>query len=136
MTAQDQLGIRVAAYRHLFEHNASAIQDRTAYHFIGEGNRDAPPETLRAFAGHTPSVVPQCLGVRPPRTSGDGVRHLRDGRPGLIITVDAVRQLTDDAVEVEGTYYEAPMSAAGSRLLVERRGDGWVVARAKLTWIS
>jgi hypothetical protein len=130
LTPDDQ--IREVVFRHDLARWASAGA-KLEYVFldVGKGRADPSAELLARFDGHVPPVEPvsSC-------SSGDGVRHKRDGGRGIILEVRSIRHLDEDTAEVEGGYYENGLSAEGSTYQLKRRDGKWVVTGRKLNWVS
>ena len=130
--------VRLAVFRHLLDHNASAAQRNIAFVCLsvhdGEQRRDPSPFIMTAMSSGTPRAVPGSACENTP----NGV-FLKDdhaqGR-GLSFRVEAV-EIDGDKATVTGGYYEAGLSAAGTVYTVERQPDGqWRVTGAEMQWLS
>ena len=119
--AEQELDICEAVFRHQFENNASAAQQRAAAYFLSVRGKDPTPEFLARFAGD-----------QPPVKAGSG---FATGK-GLSFRVETIEWLSDGKVKVTGGYHEASLSASGNDYVVERKGDAWVVTDDTMTWIS
>lgn len=116
--------IREAVFRHLFGHNASALQgDAQVYCLQLQGDADPGEALLRRFTAHRPPVVKvSACRMDPAR----GVTERATGRRGLIFRIDSIRRSGDEAI-VEGGYSEAGLSASGNRYVVRRIAGRWQV---------
>lgn len=137
LSVDDQ--VREALFRYLFEHNESGSKDSAKVYFLaivdeGGKQRDPSREFLARFAGHRPRVEP--VSRMASNGTFEGVRHRETGDRGLLFHVGAITRMGDDAVEVEGGYYEANLSASGGTYLVERKDGVWVVTKPKMIWIA
>jgi hypothetical protein len=137
LSVDDQ--VREALFRYLFEHNESGSKDSAKVYFLAivdeRGKQQDPSrEFLARFAGHRPRVEP--VSRMASNATFEGVRHRETGDRGLLFHVGAITRVSDDAVEVEGGYYEANLSASGGTYLVERKDGVWVVTKPKMIWVA
>ena len=130
--------VRVAVYRHLIDHNASAAQLRVRFVCLEidqrRQKRDPSPFILTAMRGSPVRVVPGSAC----EATGQGVFLKADpaaGR-GLVFRTEDV-EITGDKARVTGGYYEANLSASGNVYSLERQPDGsWRVTDDQMQWIS
>lgn len=115
--------IREAVFRYQFERNASAQQQNADVYFLSLGGETDPPAAfVERFSRHKPQV--------------EGVSHRTDTGTYLVFTIEDVRWVSDDHVEVGGGYYEGPLSASGNTYRVERRDGAWFVTGDTMNLIS
>ncbi len=135
--------IREAAFRYLFEHNASAQQQTVWVYFLSVTNLpdslggawiDADPseELIARFRNNTPRVRPCSQAT----TSLWGVFDVKSGIKGLLFRLGEIRWITKDRVEIDGGYYEAGLSASGGTYILERKNGIWSVVGGGIRWIS
>lgn len=111
-----------AVFRHLFQHNHSALQSRAnAYCLSFARNTEPAEEFLQRFKDHSPPVRK--------------LSEFQDGRD-LQFSIDSARWIDDDTVEIEGGYFEHGDSASSNRYQVSRESGQWVVVEDKLLSIS
>ena len=130
--AQEVDAIREAAFRYMFAHNASGAKQSAKVYCLAIEDKDPDEAFLARFAGSTPPVKKrsEC------KVSGRGVRDKATGGKGLVFNVAAIRWVTDVAVEVDGGYYEANLSASGNTYSLEKTDEGWAVVKDEMHWIS
>jgi hypothetical protein len=130
--------IRLAVFRYLLDHNASAAQRNVAFVCLtvydGDQRRDPSPFIMTAMSSGAPRAV---LGSACENTP-HGV-FLKDdhaqGR-GLSFHIEQV-EIDGDKATVTGGYYEGNLSASGNVYTVERQPDGrWKVTGNQMQWIS
>ena len=119
--AEQEFDICEAVFRHQFENNASAVQQKAAAYFLEIHKADPAPEFLARFAGNQPPVRPGS--------------EFETGK-GLSFRVNSIEWLNDRKVKVNGGYFEASMSASGNDYVLELGDDGWAVTDDNMTWIS
>jgi hypothetical protein len=130
--------VRLAVYRHLMHHNASARQPRVAFVCLeidqGHHPRDPSPFIMTAMRGSSVRVVPGSAC----ESSSQGV-FLKAGHAagqGLVFRTEDV-EIVGDKAKVTGGYFEAGLSASGNVYSLERQPDGsWLVTHDELQWIS
>jgi hypothetical protein len=116
-----------------FDNNVSGLQKNAAAYCIGlSDQRDPAPAFLQRFASHRPPVRKRSDCV----FEVSGVREIASGRLALIFDVDSVTLLGENDAEATGAYFEAGLSAAGSRFRLARRNGRWEVTDQQLTFIS
>jgi len=127
--------VRLAVFRYLMNHNASAAQ--TAVPFIcleihqGGDTRDPSPFIMAAMSGGKIRVVPGSTCEQ----SAQGV-FLKGDSGGLVFWTQKVT-IDGDKATVSGGYFEAGLSASGNLYTVERQRDGsWLVTKDEMEWIS
>ena len=118
---EELLAICEAVFRYLFEHNASAAQQKAAGYFLSIDHRDPPAEFMSRFGGHSPSVKPGS--------------QFQEGNK-LKFRIDTLVWLDEATVEVEGGYYEGNASASGNTYVLRRQKGIWRVIKKKPGWIS
>jgi hypothetical protein len=121
LRADAELDIFEAVFRHQFEDNASAVQQKAAAYFLVIRDEDPSPEFLARFAGHQPPVRPGS--------------EFEVGK-GLQFRVESLEWLDDGGVKVTGGYYEASLSASGNVYTLEPDGEEWEVTDDEMEWIS
>ena len=125
--------VQEAVFLQHFANNLSGLQQGAAAYCIGlEDQRDPDPAFLRRFSGHQPPVKKRSDCV----FEVSGVREIATGRRALIFDVDSVTLLGENDAEATGAYYEAGLSAGGSRFRLARRNGRWEVTDQQLTFIS
>ncbi len=124
-SAATPAGLEQAAYRYLFENNASAFGAQVDAYCLASGraaDRDPGAATLAAFVDHRPRVVPVSACMRDARASvtatGDTalIFHIAD------ITCQSATQCT-----FQGGYYEGNMSASQGGYRAEYSGGRWQI---------
>lgn len=140
LSAEDS--IREAVFRHQFEHNASGQQQTAQIYFLSVMTledstgywKDGDPsdKLLSQFADNVPPVKPfsECT------CSISGVFDKGTGERGLLFQVGEIKWNADDQVEVEGSYYEAGLSASGNTYYLKYIDGQWTVTRDVMHWIS
>jgi hypothetical protein len=133
--------IREAVFRHLFLHNASAMQQSAGAYFLAvaapedstNGRLTDPSQSLLLhFVSHTPPVRPWSACTAGP---GDGFFDTGTRARGLIFCAKPVQRITVDSAVVVGEYYEGTMSAAGKTIMLRRVAGKWIVVRDQPGWI-
>ena len=130
--------IRLAVYRYLVGHNASAGQTGVPFVCLEinqhDQARDPSPYIMKAMGGSRPRAVPGSAC----ESSGSGVFLKGDhakGR-GLVLRTEDVK-IDGDKATVTGGYFEAGLSASGNTYTLERQRDGsWLVTSDQMQWIS
>jgi hypothetical protein len=126
--------VREAAFRHMFQHNASGLKDKAGVYCLAFGTRlDPGPAFLARFAGSKPPVkgVSECESSM---TGGVADRVTRER--GLIFHVDQIRWKSDTEAEIDGGYYEAGLSSSGNTYYLKKRDGRWTVVKDVMHWIS
>jgi hypothetical protein len=116
-----ELDICEAVFRHQFQHNASAVQQKAAAYFLEIRKEDPSAELLARFAGNEPPVL---AGSK-----------FEIGK-GLQFRVTSIEWQDDDTVKVTGGYSEASLSASGNVYTLEPDDDSWEVTDDEMEWIS
>ena len=116
-----ELDICEAVFRHQFQHNASAVQQKAAAYFLEIRKEDPSAEFLARFAGNEPQV--------------HAGSKFEIGQ-GLQFRVVSIEWQDDGSVKVNGGYYEAGMSASGNVYTLEPDGESFEVTDDKMEWIS
>jgi hypothetical protein len=131
-TAQED-NIREAAFRYLFLHNASGLQQAAQVFCLSVNGRDPADMFMSRFRNEKPRVLrsSDCS-----KGGWNGVRDRRTGEEGLLFELTDVYWYSDDEVYVDGSYYSAPLSAAGYSWRVLHERSGWVVRSEHTHWIS
>jgi hypothetical protein len=127
--------VRLAVFRYLMSHNASAGQAGVPFVCLevhhGDQVRDPSPFIMAAMSGSKTLVVPGSACQH----SAQGVLLRGDGG-GLVFRTEKV-EIDGDKATVTGGYFEADLSASGNVYTVERQGDGsWLVTDDRMEWIS
>jgi hypothetical protein len=130
--------IRLAVFRYLVSHNASAAQTGAPFVCLEidqrDQARDPSPFIMTAMRGSRPRAVPGSAC----ESSASGVFLKGDhakGR-GLVLRTEEVR-IEGDKATVTGGYFEAGLSASGNTYTLERQRDGsWLVTSDQMQWIS
>lgn len=127
--------VREAAFRYLFQDNASGLKQRARFYCLEvEGGADASPALLARLADVGVRVVPASRCVKDAK---DGVTEQPSGdRPGLVFRIEAIRKVGPGRVDVDAGYYEAGLSASGETLEMVREGQAWKVTADRRRWIS
>ena len=131
--------IREATFRHQFAKNASGLQQSAKVYFLSviepikKQRGDPADEFMVRFAGHHPRVAKASTADSSALT---GVQDKQTGEPGLIFHLGGIRWISDDAVEVDGGYYEASESAAGNTYYLAKQNGKWLVERDEMHWIK
>ena len=134
MRDAQQDNIRESAYRYLFRNNDSGLQQTARVFCISIQERDPSPSFLARFRNERIPVIP--LNACSWRGLG-GVSVRSSGEEGLWFDMTAGIYWTNSfEVYVDGSYYEAPLSAAGYTWRLIRRGNSWVVVFERMKWIS
>lgn len=134
----DDNAIREAAYRYMFQHNASSLRQNAAVYFLairGEGNKlgDPSQELMGRFAGNKPPVKKWSESQLSPEM---GVVDKASGERGLIFETGQIKWLSRTQAEITGGYYEGNMSASKSTFTVVKQSGKWVVVKEKREGIS
>jgi hypothetical protein len=131
--AQEE-NIREAAFRYLFRHNASGLQQDARVFCLSVHDRDPKDAFLARFHDVKARILPRSACS----FEGLDVVHDRERRDeGLLFDVVAeVYWSSDDEAFVDGSYYEAPLSAGGYTWRLRRHGLKWIVESARMLWIS
>ena len=119
---EELFAICETVFRYLFEHNASAAQQKAAAYFLTIDERDLPAEFMDRFQGHGPPVKPGS--------------QFREGKKGLKFRIETLTWLDKRTVEIEGGYYEGNVSASGNTYVLRRQKGSWRVIKKKPGWIS
>lgn len=126
--------VRVAAFRYMFKHNASAGQQTVSAYCIGIGDNDPPAEFLARLRDVRPTVKPLSACSA---SASAGVIDKSTGKRGLMFRVDEeIRWVNADHAEIDGGYYEAGLSASGNTYFAQRKNGHWVVLKDVMHWIS
>ena len=131
--------IREATFRYLFVKNASGLQQNAKVYFLSlldpvkKQHEDPADGFMARFAGHHPRVAKASAANSAGIT---GVQDKQTGEHGLIFHLGDIRWISDTAVEVDGSYYEASESAAGSTYYLKKQEGRWVVQRDVMHWIK
>jgi hypothetical protein len=128
----DDLAVAEAVFRHLRAHNSSGQQKKAEVFFLELRGGDPPACLLERFAGEKPPVLPASAADR----SSGIVNDPGTGARGLVLQVKSIGFPAPDRARVEGGFYEAPLSAAGSIYLLDRKGGSWQVVEEQRIWIS
>lgn len=134
----DDNAIREAAYRYMFQHNASSLRQKAAVYFLAvriDGNKlgDPSKELMDRFAGNKPPVKKWSDSQLSPEL---GVVDKASGERGLIFETGTIKMLSRTQAEVTGGYYEGNMSSSRSTFTVVKQSGKWVVVREKRERIS
>ena len=131
--------IREATFRYLFVKNASGLQQHAQVYFLSvidpatRKRRDSPVEFMARFATNTPRVADASAANSSVPT---GVQDKQTGERGLIFHLGGIRWISDTEVEVDGGYFEASESAAGSTYFLTKKDGRWIVEREEMHWIK
>lgn len=129
--------IREAAFRHLFRHNGSGLQDSADAYYLAVGLFGLDPSDgfMKRFRDHKPPVrkASECL---PPDSFPDRPRNVKTGREGLVFRVTFARRVGLREFEIKGGYYEGALSASGNTYRVRLVNGRWVIVSDRLDWIS
>jgi len=125
--------IAEAVFRYQFAHNESGQQSSADVYCVGYGTNigsenDPPAEILMRLSGMTPSVEP---ASHCPCDKGRA-----DHRSWITFRIETVKCKSETSCEVEGGYYESPLSSSGNTYYLEKRDGKWVVTRDVMHWIS
>jgi hypothetical protein len=110
-----------AVFRHQFKNNKSALREKAKSFFLSIKKQDPSPSFLGRFAGN-----------RPPVEAGS---RFKVGA-GVKFQIESLKWIDDSTVEVEGGYYEGPVSASSNRYQVVRKDGRWMVVKDVLLEIS
>lgn len=125
--------IREAVFRHMFQRNASSLQQGAAAYFLQLGDGQDPSDILiQRFAGHTPPVKKVSQSTVGPQ----GVVDKETGGRGLLFEIDSIKWLFDTEVEVAGGYYEGNVSSSGNTYTVRLQDGKWMVVEDRMHRIS
>jgi hypothetical protein len=131
--------IREATFRYQFVKNASGLQQNAKVYFLAitdprlERPKNPSDTFLARFAGNHPRVAKVSASDS---TAMTGVKDKQTGEQRLIFNVGAIRWISNTTVEVDGGYYEASESAAGSTYYLVKKDGRWIVQRDVMHWIS
>lgn len=129
--------VREALFKYLIAHDGPEVKDWARIHFLAieqDGKRrDPSPALMQRFAAYQPRIE----GVsRADITADKGALHRDTGERGVVFTVGAVTRVSDDAVEVECSFFAANLSGSGGTYRVERKDGVWVVLKPKMLWVA
>jgi hypothetical protein len=125
--------IRETIFRHLFDHNASGLQQKAAVYFLSLGRERYPSEEfLERFKDHKPTVKSAIESSHNAR----GVVDKKTGKPGLIFSIHEIKWVSEKEIEAKGSYYEAGLSAAGYTYQSVKEQGKWIVRNQTMNWIS
>jgi len=116
-----------ASFRHLFTHNASALQQAAPVFCVGLGAgshlANPPPVVITALQDVEPDV-------RPASDCGhsDIAYEISSGKRAVIFHVSDIDCQRGDRCSFMGGYYEANLSASRSGYLAVRQGGEWAVS--------
>jgi hypothetical protein len=134
MRTGQQENIREAAFRYLFHHNASGLQQTARAFCLSIQERDPTPAFLERFHDERISVLPLSA------CSQEGWRGVHVRKSGdEAIWFDLAAQpywSTNFEVFIDGSYYEAPLSSAGYTWRLVRHNISWGIASGRMLWIS
>jgi len=130
--------VRLAVFRYLVGHNASAAQAGVSFVCLeirqGRQARDPSPFIMAAMSGLAMRAVPGSAC----ESSADGVFLKSDSAKarGLVFRTEQV-EIDGNKATVTGGYFEAGLSASGNIYTLARQHDGsWLVTDDKMQWIS
>lgn len=129
--------VRLAVFRYLVGHNASAGQTGVPICleiYQARQARDPSPFIMAAMSGFATRVVPGSAC----ESSANGVFLKGDSAKGrgLVFRTEEVK-IDGDKATVTGGYFEAGLSASGNIYTVARQHDGsWLVTDDQMQWIS
>ena len=130
--------IQETVFRHQFGDDSSTRPSPFGVYFLSVTDKhgkgaDPSAEFLERFAGGKVRVV----GVSHRKASAEkGVHDTKTGELGLIYSVDKIRWISKNEVEVTGGYYGAGLAASGNTYTLEKKAGKWVVVKDVLNWIS
>jgi len=131
----EEADIWESVFRYQFKNNLGAD-----YYFLSLGaGQDPSPEFMERFKDHDPLVEPVSMSGSNSERSG-AIYHKQHGGMGKIFRIDALHWIDGNAVDVEGGYFEAGLSASVNIYRsasvniyrVERRHRAWVVSKNKI----
>jgi hypothetical protein len=129
-----------ATFRYQFTHNASGQQSSTSAFCIGYGanpSRNGDPfDPPKSFLARLSDIHPPVLPYSFCSSTNAGVIANETREPALIFTISSVKCADNSHCEVEGGYYEAPLSSSGNTYSLERKDGKWVVVKDTMHWIS
>lgn len=73
---------------------------------------------------------------QPPVRKGSEITNRPRDLKGLMFRINAIKRITPNKVEVEGGYYEGPLSSSGNTYTVRRIKKKWIVTHDEMQWIS
>jgi hypothetical protein len=131
--AAQEDNIREAVFRYVFLHNASGLQQNAQVFCLSVNGRDPTAMFMSRFRNEKPRVLrsSECA-----KEGWNGVRDRETGEEGLLFDLAGIYWYSDDEVFADGSYYSAPLSAAGYSWRVLREGSGWIVKSEHMHWIS
>jgi len=134
MRSAQEENIREAAFRYLFRHNASGLQQDARVFCLSIHDRDPKDAFLARFHDVKARILPRSAcsvgGL-------NGVHDRQRWEEGLMFDLATeIYWSSDDEAYVDGTYYAAPLSAAGYTWRLRRHGMNWIVVSARMLWIS
>lgn len=133
---------REAVFRYQFDRNASAIKENAKVYCLafltldptkGLIKIDPDDEFIQRFAGHVPPVKRNSACDINDRV---GVIDRTSGGPGLLFDTGAISWISGTEMQVDGGYYEAPLSSSGNSFRLKKVDGKWLVVQERMKWIS
>ncbi|RJF88821.1 hypothetical protein D3874_19045 [Oleomonas cavernae] len=137
----DELPVAEAAFRYMFNRNASGQQQMASVYCLsftlmgGEAwvESDPPADFIRRFSD-VPIPVKPASGCR---TDARTITVDKDsGKDGLTFRIDYVSCSSQDDCVVGGGYQESGLSASGNVYTLKRQDGQWHVEHDVMEWIS
>jgi hypothetical protein len=139
-----------AVFRHLFEHNGSAVQKKAPAYFLTIDGKNPSGAFLARFKRHTPPVGPGSrfapvfnkvpkLATVLRRGDSSEKQKLQPEYPygkGLLFRVAKVRMADEDNFEMTGGYYEGNMSSSSRQHRAKWIDGRWKVEPFGILTIS
>jgi hypothetical protein len=137
--SQFEIGVAEAAYRDLFDHNASGQQTGANFYCV----RVTEPKSKKHAS--VPKVLIHDLNaVVSPVLNWDECTINKNGAvvsksipgPGLLFIISSIDCRSQSECVIDGGYHEGPESAAGYTLTFQYDRGKWVKKSGKQNWIS
>jgi hypothetical protein len=131
-----RIDVSEAVLRYMFQNHGGSARRPVAY-CVGVRERfpgsitDAPPELIARLGDVRPAVKPFSGCV-----STVQVLDIASGQAAFAFHVGPIDCPTSNRCTAMGAYAEASLGGAASEYVLERRGNGWVVASQELRAVS
>ncbi|HEY1587327.1 MAG TPA: hypothetical protein VGH63_16640, partial [Polyangia bacterium] len=129
----DPDGLREAAFRYMFVHNSSGLQQHAHVYCITIDDADPSTPFLARLHDIKPAVKARSACVT---NRERGVADKASNERGLVFRVDAITPVDADHARIVGGYYEGGLSASGNTYSAERQNGAWVVIGDVMDWES
>ncbi len=118
----NDVALKEAAYRYLFENNASASRQEVSAYCVGGMDQATDTKVVNALSDVKPKVLSASSCA-----SGDLAVVKATGHKALIFQVSNVVCESADLCSFQGGYYEANLSASSGYYLAERVNGHWII---------